>query len=827
MMRKFLLYASAFLYIVCAVTVYASTSSASSSGTYQSSQSSKESKESVAIASSSSASTDGGLLHVLGEPSGPSLLNALTKASNSSAKKNKKANARVFTIYPQRFTFKENFYAKNMADRPLLSISDDQSLTLYNVVDEKVIRQSIPSIKSPACNPDGKSICVLSKDAGKDVVTLYNTENGQVIGESISGYKSLYSPNSKSICVLSKDAGKDVVTLYSTENGQVIGQPILGHGSVYSPNGKSICVLSKDAGKDVVTLYNTENGQVIRESISGHKSLYSPNGKSICVRSRDAGKDVVTLYSTANGQVIGQPILGHGSVYSHDGKSICVRSRDADKDVVTLYSTANGQVIGQPILGYILEYSPDSKSICVRSRDADKEIGTLCNTANGQVIGKPILGCIPEYSPDSKSICVRSRDADKDVVTLYSTANGQVIGKPILGYFSGYRHDSKSICIVSRDSQGKPIVTLCNTANGQVIGKPMLGYFSGYSHDGQRIRMQSPDADRKVWVYNTEDMKLIGKYYEISEDLRYGFYINNSNEIIICALENDLIVKIAPLLSESQAKAIDSRSVKILVLGIVLVLRDKNWWIYDLYSIIISPEVQALLPDILPFDRCLIKIITEYMIGLQPLELTSEQQAAQEQKVKYDESARKMQELMNKDKAQQETADQDAQNVFRLIKPSDTDDAAEEMSKYLTRYSKLKYNDANEGMLIYAVRCGAKKCIKKLLEWQNEYVATEYHRGIARIDLDYLNQGLEAVCLAIEQQKFKIACLIASRMTYDQLQKRNKNGKTVLQLLEDNRPAQEDSDYNWLKILCEPQDVKTKLMKDCIQSKIVSEYALL
>jgi hypothetical protein len=375
----------------------------------------------------------------------------------------------------------------------------------------------------------------------------------------------------------------------------------------------------------------------------------------------------------------------------------------------------------------------------------------------------------------------------RNLIRIRNVTTGKQIGETFSGHDAQFNLDGTQIFLHYKDYLNQVVsLTAYNVGTGKKIWNLIYNDFVEINLVSKKIKIDKN-------VYDLATGKLLGKYDYISSDLRYCCTIDQIQGITIYYNCKEY-AKIS--VAQLQKEGLDIKTIRLVVFGDILqVSYDSNALFYDLLAVIEAVEVQET-KAIASFPGNVKALLDEYILGVQPI--TSEKKAALEKKAEDEKKALAQQALIEKDAAERERAPADGQKLHASIT---TKDEAEKIGQYMTRHSMKVLNEDRETALLRAVRCDAPKIIELLLKWRSEeYVETEYHKGIAYYDLGYLNQGVEAVCLAIEQQKFEIACLIASRMTHDQWKKRNKNGKTILELLAMNKPNKDRYYYDWLKI---------------------------
>ncbi len=223
----------------------------------------------------------------------------------------------------------------------------------------------------------------------------------------------------------------------------------------------------------------------------------------------------------------------------------------------------------------------------------------------------------------------------------------------------------------------------------------------------------------------------------------------------------------------------------------IIVTETENGHVnYDLHALQVLPKIQeAVFPTILPFPA--LKMLLESIAGPQPeyiQRLPMQEQTSKEEKDLQDTIAH-YQTLANEERIHADKA-----ALFATIAPEQINPDA--IDRYVTYFTINATDEDFNTPLLKAIRCGSMPIIEKLLNWNTTIAVDRYCRNTVAVNLEQADQGQKAIELAIEQNKFTIACRITRNIkaaTLLQMKDR------ILKLLEAKATLKSDAGYQDLK----------------------------
>ena len=441
----------------------------------------------------------------------------------------------------------------------MLSVSDDQTLRLWNVASGETLRVfEGPWLHEPvgcAFSPDGQQ--ALSASDYRTLL-LWDIASGKTVHtiEEYSGgkYGYAFSPDGKQVLNASKD---NTLRLWNVVGGETV-RVFAGHTAIVR-----ICAFSPDGGQALsigdnnrLRLWNIASGETVRDFVVETDAYayidgyaFSSDGRRVLCASRDK---MLRLWDVASGEMVhifeGHSAEVNGCAFSPDGRYALSASSDG---TLRLWEVANGESI-RIFKGHISSvagcaFSPDGQQAlsigaemrlwdvakgktiytfenyysygCAFSPDGRKALSvgddslSLWDIANGTTIHNFTIRrvimesyimtgttCGGAFSPDGRQVIFGSKDG---TLRLFDVASGSEVRVLKMDRSSTHRKR----CIFSPDgkqvlSAGEDLI-LWDVARGVVkrIFEEHSAEINGcaFSPDGRRVLSASDDCTLRLW----------------------------------------------------------------------------------------------------------------------------------------------------------------------------------------------------------------------------------------------------------------------------------------------------------------------------------------
>lgn len=334
-----------------------------------------------------------------------------------------------------------------------------------------------------SCNRDGTRLVTGHGDGS---VQLWNTETGEVIGNTLRGHEGpvgcvAWSADGKLVASGSSDM---TVRVWDANTGKPVGRALRGHDErvqcvAWSEYGKQLASGSADG---TVRVWNVETQETMLVVEISSEELYdkapdeshlqllsisclawSADGKRLASGSFD-GK--LRVWNGETGETLCISSHGHtGKVHcvamSADGKRVASGS---DDQTVRLWDADTGEAVGNALFGHSMgvscvSWSGDGKQVFSGSDDGAVRVWDV---EIEKVVDKAVRGhrervsCIA-FSKDGKRVASGSSDG---TVQMWDTGTGEAVGDVLRGhtdvvYCVALPVDGKRVASVSRDKTAR------------------------------------------------------------------------------------------------------------------------------------------------------------------------------------------------------------------------------------------------------------------------------------------------------------------------------------------------------------------------------------
>jgi WD40 repeat protein len=347
------------------------------------------------------------------------------------------------------------------------------------------------------------NISVYDSAVGSFIFDVNSEKKDKINNDPIIGSDPKFSPDGNRLSILSSNT----ITLYSTENGKIIGNSLPGSLAEFSRDGKTLAIFDKDSNK--ISLVNASTGESIGDLSQNVDAapvgdpLQNTNAAPVGDPSQNTNATLVTRMA-----------------FSPDGNLLAVGSEDGSIKIWDInsktipysdssYSSFSGQVTS-------LAFSPDGKqliagrrdgNLSIWRRDSNISVWNLSETTKTNYPGKITSINLAPNGSFLYSIA-------KDGVALLDMKTLTPVGETLPGNDLQFVADNKVLLVFDGNSG----VRLWNTTTSKlhVIEGDFVPFDSGgffqFSLPKKQV-METKDKDGKLTFWNTltgDELKLTG-----------------------------------------------------------------------------------------------------------------------------------------------------------------------------------------------------------------------------------------------------------------------------------------------------------------------------
>ena len=353
------------------------------------------------------------------------------------------------------------------ADTRLVSVSNDESLKLWNLINPSSEPQTLlghrGAVRSVAASPDGQTIA----SAGTDqTIRLWRTQGAAPITLNAHNSQPVWSTQFSPTGQVFASAGKDdTVKIWRADDQQLV-QELPGHHIgiqhiAFSADGKMLAAAGKE---NTVNLWNIETGELVYKLSDHTKTVrvtaFSPDGEWLA----SAGNDrTIKLWRIADGKAV-MTLTGH---------------RDRVHDI---------------------HFSPDSQHLASASFDRNVILWRIPDGERLQTLqGHTTRVTAVRFSPDGQQLATGSGDT---TIRLWQTSTGELLNTlKGNGWVRGLAFHPAGTRLAAANHGGT--VQLWDSATGDLL-ETLIGNADriedvGFSPDGKTLAAASQNGTVRLW----------------------------------------------------------------------------------------------------------------------------------------------------------------------------------------------------------------------------------------------------------------------------------------------------------------------------------------
>ena len=396
-------------------------------------------------------------------------------------------------------------------------------------------------------SPDGKVLAAASNDEYRKKITLYNTENKEVIQEFkliANIYGLQFTPDGKYLAI-GEDTGE--AELIDISDGKSVM-------SYKNHTDRITCLAVSNDGKHLITgstdmsavIWDIETGEPIKKLFHTQPVIsvtFSPDGRFAYTTDQNR---MAYKWDALSGSMIGS-IYTYNYIFditaSPDGKKFAT----ATEGKIEIWDASNYHLLKtlfQPEFVYAVKFSPDGKYLVTGGAD---HTARLWDIESGKAV-KSFVGHTDDitsivYSPDGSYIYTGSVDGMAHKWNAIVGSNPWVLRGHISRVSDvAFSPDGKTLITGSWDEDLKNVFKVWNLNTGSIktslVGHLWVSSSISFSADGKYVLTSSGDSTVKIWdaenykVLQTIEAAEEGKWVNqavFSQDGKYIFVATDAD----------------------------------------------------------------------------------------------------------------------------------------------------------------------------------------------------------------------------------------------------------------------------------------------------------